>query len=93
MNIAIYVVAAAIGLLLSSMSMVFALLSGLLFAFLVGACLVAAHIGALFLARKKALEDKVLQAALVLVLPLPAVMAALYIVTICVIAISALFEH
>lgn len=79
MNIVIYIVAAAIGLLLSSVGIVFALLGGLQFAYLIGGLLVAAHLGSFFYVRRKAIQGKGRQAAIVLVLPLPLVMGVLYI--------------
>jgi len=79
MNIVIYIVAAAIGLLLSSMGIVFALIGGLQFAYLIGGLLVAAHIGSVFYVRMKAMEGKGRQAAIVLALPLPVVGGVLYV--------------
>ena len=73
MNIVIYIIAAAIGLLISCLGMVFALLGGLLFASLIGGLLVAAHIGSFYYVRRKAIQGKGRQAAIVLVLPLPLV--------------------
>ena len=73
MNIVIYIVAAAIGLYLSCFGILFALLSGLLFASLIGGLLVAAHIGSFYYVRRKAMQGKGRQAAIALVLPLPLV--------------------
>ena len=70
MNIIIYIVAAAIGLYLSLLGFVFSLLHGPLFAFIVGALLVAAHIGSFLYVRKKAMEGKGRLAALALVSPM-----------------------
>jgi len=93
MNIVIYIVAAAIGLLLSFMGIVFAVLGGPEFALLIGGVLVAAHIGSLFYVRRKAMQGKGRQAAIVLALPLPLVMSVLYIFTVGTYAISSLFER
>jgi hypothetical protein len=92
-NIVIYIVAAAIGLLLSFMGIVFAVLSGPQFAFLIGGLLVAAHIGSFFYVRRKAMQGKGRQAAIVLALPLPLVMSVLYIFTVGTDAISSFFER
>jgi hypothetical protein len=88
MNIVIDIVAAAIGLLLSSMGIVFALLGGLQFAYLIGGLLVAAHIGSFLYVRREAIQGKGRQAAIVLVLPLPLVGGVLYIFTAGICAIS-----
>ncbi len=61
------------------MGIVFALLGGLQFAYLIGGLLVAAHIGSFFYVRRKAIQGKGHQAAIVLVLPLPLVMGVLYV--------------
>jgi hypothetical protein len=69
-NIIIYIVAAAIGLYLSLVGVFFALLHGPLFAFIVGALLLAGHIGSVLYVRKKAMEGKGRLAALALVSPM-----------------------
>lgn len=70
MNIIIYIVAGAIGLYLSLLGVVFSLLHGILFASIVGALLLAAHIGSIVYVRKKAMEGKGRLAALALVSPM-----------------------
>ena len=70
MTIIIYIVAGAIGLYLSALGFVFSLLHGLLFAFTVGALLLAAHIGSILYVRKKAMEGKGRLAALALIAPM-----------------------
>lgn len=70
MNIIIYIVAAAIGLYLSLLGVFFALVASPLFAFIVGALLLAAHIGSILYVRKKAMEGKGRLAALALVSPM-----------------------
>jgi hypothetical protein len=79
MNIAIYIVATAIGLFLSYVGVVFAVLSGPQFAFLVGGLLVTAHIGTFIFVRKKAIQGKGRSAAIVLVSPLFIVMGVMLI--------------
>ena len=79
MNIVIYLVAAAIGLVLSSMAIVFALLGGLAFAYLIGGLLAAAHIGSFVYVRRMAVQGKGRQAAIALALPLPLVMAVVWV--------------
>ena len=91
MNIIIYIVAAAIGLYLSLLGFVFSLLHGLLFAFIVGALLVAAHIGAFLYVRKKAMEGKGRLAALALVSPMIVVGGGAMIIGIGISAVSFLF--
>jgi hypothetical protein len=92
-NIVIYIVAAAIGLLLSFMGIVFAVLGGPEFGLLIGGLLVAAHIGSFFYVRRKAIQGKGRRAAIVLALPLPLVMSVLYIFGVGTYAISSLFER
>lgn len=70
MNIIIYIVAGAVGLYLSLLGVVFSLLHGLLFASVVGALLLAAHIASILYVRKKAMEGKGRLAALALVSPM-----------------------
>jgi hypothetical protein len=93
LNVVIYIVAAAIGLLLSCLSMVFAVLSGPQFASLIGGLLVAAHIGSVFYVRRKAIQGKGRQAAIVLVLPLPLVMSVLYVFGVGGYAVSSFLER
>ena len=93
LNVVIYIVAAAIGLVLSCLSLVFALLSGPEFASLILGLLVAAHIGSCVYVRRKAMQGKGRRAAIVLVLPLPVVMSVLYVFSVGSQAISSLFER
>ena len=80
MDIVIYIAAATIGLALSGMGLMFALLSGTSFAFMIGALLVVAHVASVVFVRRKAAEGKGRQAAIVLALPLFAVMTVVYVV-------------
>jgi hypothetical protein len=78
MNIIIYLVATAIGLFLSYVGIVFAMLSGHSFAYLVGGLLAAAHIVSFLYVYKKAKQGKGRQAAFVLASPLFIVMGVIY---------------
>jgi len=69
-NIIIYIVAGAIGLYLSLLGVFFALIASPLFAFILGALLLAAHIASILYVRKKAMEGKGRLAALALVSPM-----------------------
>jgi hypothetical protein len=80
-NIIIYIVAAAMGLYLSLIGLVFALLHGLLFTFIIGASLLTAHIAAFLYVRKKAMEGKGRLAALALVLPMIVVAGGALVIT------------
>ena len=79
MNVVIYVVATTVGLLLSSIGVVFALLSGLQFALLIGGLLAVAHIGSFLFVRRKAAQGKGRQAAIVLALPIFLVGGVMYV--------------
>lgn len=70
MTTIIYIIAGAIGLYLSLLGVMFSLLHGLLFASIVGALLLAAHIASILYVRKKAMEGKGRLAALALIAPM-----------------------
>jgi glucose dehydrogenase len=90
LNIVIYIVAAAIGLLLSCVGIVFALLGGGQFAYVIGGLLVVAHIASFLYVRRKAIQGQGHPTAIVLVLPMPLVMGLLYIFEVGKYAISVL---
>jgi hypothetical protein len=69
-----YIGAGALGLFFSFVGIVFALVSGPQFAYLIGGLLLVAHAGSIFYVVKKAQIGKGPQAAIVLVLPLFAVL-------------------
>ena len=79
MNIVVYIIATAIGFFLSYVGLVFAVLSGRQFAYLIGGLLAAAHIGAFVYVYKKAKEGKGRSSAFVLASPLFIVMGAMLI--------------
>lgn len=76
MNILIYVIATLAGLFLSYVGVVFAMLSGRQFAYIIGGLLAAAHIGTFVFVRRKAIQGKGREYAFVLALPIFIVLAA-----------------
>lgn len=90
MDLITFIVAAAFGLLLSWMGIVFAMLSGPDFAFLIGGLLAVAHIGAFIFARKKAMRGKTHHATLILISPLFLVISVGSIFSICSYVVSLL---
>lgn len=79
MSILIYVVATLAGLFLSYVGVVFAMLSGPQFAYVIGGLLTAAHIGAFVFVRHRAVHGKGRESAFVLVLPIFIVLGAVYV--------------
>ncbi len=77
MNIIIYIVATAIGFFLSFVGVVFAMLSGQQFAYVIGGLLVLAHIGSFLFVRNQAMQGKGRQAAIALASPLFVVMGVM----------------
>ena len=65
-----YIAAGVVGLLFSSVGIVFAMLGGLQFAFLIGGLLLLGHAGAIFFVVRMARVGKGPQAAIVLILPI-----------------------
>lgn len=76
MNILIYIVATLAGLFLSYVGVVFAMLSGRQFAYIIGGLLAVAHIGTFVFVRRKAIQGKGREFAFVLALPIFIVLAA-----------------
>lgn len=91
MNILYYIAATTLGFTLSFVGIVFAAVSGELFAYAIGSSLAAAHIWSFFYAHTKAKQGKVKNAVLALISPIFIVWAGLFLLLTLYLLYAAIF--